>query len=237
MAPEPPRAPTPSLPAALRAPKDESPYATPPLDLPIEPEVDARPSPPSEVLGSIDEPTSEAPPTFTAGPVRPGSELPSVTVIDRIPIPEVSPAVVRASKLSRAKPASFGARVGAVLVDALLLAAVTFGISIAFGSTMRLNPGLAAMATGVLAVVPFLYLLLFWALRGATPGKMLLGLEIVPDGPSSGRGLGVTTALVRALGYMLSFLFLGVGFLLPLFTSKKQALHDLIAKTRVVRLG
>jgi len=42
---------------------------------------------------------------------------------------------------------------------------------------------------------------------------------------------------VRALGYMLSFLFLGVGFLLPLFTSKKQALHDLIAKTRVVRLG
>jgi uncharacterized RDD family membrane protein YckC len=49
-------------------------------------------------------------------------------------------------------------------------------------------------------------------------------------------GLGWGTAIVRALGYMVSGALLGIGFLLVLFTSQKQGLHDLIAGTRVVRM-
>lgn len=74
------------------------------------------------------------------------------------------------------------------------------------------------------------YFIGFWAARGATPGKELIGLAIVmKDSPA---GFGLRQAVVRFLGFCLSLGTLGLGFMLILVDG--DTLHDRMAKTRVV---
>jgi uncharacterized RDD family membrane protein YckC len=80
-------------------------------------------------------------------------------------------------------------------------------------------------------VAAFAYQWLGLALMGATPGSRLLGLRVAgPDGrrPSPGR------SAVRAALSIPSFLLLGLGVLLGLFTRSGRALHDFGARTWVV---
>ena len=74
-----------------------------------------------------------------------------------------------------------------------------------------------------------------WSLWGATPGKLLLGLRVFPAGGNS-PGVGFAKGLLRVVGYMLSSLTAGVGFLMAAFTKDKRGLHDMIAGTLVGRL-
>ncbi len=67
---------------------------------------------------------------------------------------------------------------------------------------------------------------------GQSPGKMLCGIRIVSmDGrePSWGQ------AVLRPAGYVLSWLPLGLGFVLAAFPPSKRALHDRLTDTRVIR--
>jgi uncharacterized RDD family membrane protein YckC len=77
------------------------------------------------------------------------------------------------------------------------------------------------------------YFTLFVGLRGQTPGKTLLRLKIVRV---TGEEVGYARALVRWIGQGMSFLVLGLGFLMIAFSREKQGLHDKIAGTYVVRL-
>jgi uncharacterized RDD family membrane protein YckC len=82
------------------------------------------------------------------------------------------------------------------------------------------------------AVIAFAYQWLGTALSGATPGKWVTGLRVVgPDGqrPSPGR------SAVRSLLVVPSFVLLGLGGLLSLFTRSGRSLHDFLAGTWVVR--
>lgn len=66
----------------------------------------------------------------------------------------------------------------------------------------------------------------------ATPGKLLLGIKVVGlDGEriSFGRALG------RGLAEILSYMLLLIGYIMAAFTRRKQALHDLLADTLVIR--
>jgi uncharacterized RDD family membrane protein YckC len=65
-----------------------------------------------------------------------------------------------------------------------------------------------------------------------TLGKMALGL-IVTD--ANGAKLDFTKALIRNLGKIVSWFVMGIGFIMAGFTEKKQALHDMIASTLVVK--
>jgi uncharacterized RDD family membrane protein YckC len=67
--------------------------------------------------------------------------------------------------------------------------------------------------------------------RQATLGKAALGLMVI-DG--EGHRISFLRATGRWLGKLISWAILGFGFYLIGFTEKKQALHDLIADTRVV---
>ena len=81
------------------------------------------------------------------------------------------------------------------------------------------------------ALVGVLYHVYFWTTKGATPGKELLDLRVEEeDGRSP---VGLVRAVQRALGYLLGFASLGIGFAMAL--SGGGALHDRIAGTRVVR--
>ena len=81
-------------------------------------------------------------------------------------------------------------------------------------------------------VLPIAAVLAFWKFRNATPGKMAFAAKIVDAGtgkaPSDGK------LLIRFLGYFVSILTLGIGFLWIAIDRRKQGLHDKIANTLVV---
>lgn len=81
----------------------------------------------------------------------------------------------------------------------------------------------------------WVYAVVFTALYGATPGKMVLGLKVVRN---DGRPVDWLTAFMReVVGKTLSTLPLLLGYFWAFFHPKRQAWHDLIADTLVVRVG
>lgn len=73
----------------------------------------------------------------------------------------------------------------------------------------------------------------FWVKKGATPGKMLFGLQVRDT--KTGQFISVPRALLRYFSYLISYLILCLGFIWAGFDQKKQGWHDKIAKTVVVK--
>jgi uncharacterized RDD family membrane protein YckC len=72
-----------------------------------------------------------------------------------------------------------------------------------------------------------------WMKFGTTPGKRLLSIKIVDS-----ETLGEPTKLqfiIRSISYILSIVTLGISFFSMLFNKKKQAWHDKIAGTIVIK--
>lgn len=140
-------------------------------------------------------------------------------------------------QLVERRPAPFALRCGAVLVDYIVLVAiVAFSTLIArmFGGGAR-AAGSSAETIGIVIAVAVagLNLGVLAGLTGKTIGKWATGLRVQRtngDEPGLGRAL-----LRHFVGYPLSFLTLGLGFLLATLSTRGRALHDLIADTIVVR--
>jgi uncharacterized RDD family membrane protein YckC len=84
----------------------------------------------------------------------------------------------------------------------------------------------------------FLFLLLayhvgFWASKGTTVGGIITQLRIVR---TDGTGLRFADALVRALGSVFSVAVVGLGFYWITRDPERQAWHDRIAGTYVVKV-
>lgn len=77
----------------------------------------------------------------------------------------------------------------------------------------------------------FAYFTYFHGSTGRTPGKTLLGLKVVQV---SGEPAGYGTAFLRWVGYIVSALFVFIGFIWIIFDGKKQGWHDKLAHTLVV---
>ena len=65
-----------------------------------------------------------------------------------------------------------------------------------------------------------------------TLGKVALNIRVTDLG---GRRISFARASGRFFGRVLSNLTLGIGYLIQVFTQRRQALHDLLAGTLVVR--
>jgi uncharacterized RDD family membrane protein YckC len=111
------------------------------------------------------------------------------------------------------------------LVSALLVA----------GAAMAL--GLEVLAPVILAVWALGYL--YWPVmhasaRQATFGKAMLGLKVAR---LDGSRISILRSLGRELAKILSSAVFMVGYIMAAFTGRKQALHDLVASTYVIREG
>ena len=73
---------------------------------------------------------------------------------------------------------------------------------------------------------------LMWKLKGTTVGGIVCGLKVVRR---DGAEINWDTAIVRALGCFLSMVVAGLGFLWIVFDEDRQAWHDKIAGTLVIR--
>lgn len=67
----------------------------------------------------------------------------------------------------------------------------------------------------------------------ATLGKKLLGIKVTD---LHGQKISFARATGRYVSKFLSYITLGIGYLMPIFTKRKQALHDLVAETLVLRV-
>jgi uncharacterized RDD family membrane protein YckC len=91
----------------------------------------------------------------------------------------------------------------------------------------------AIVSLGVfLGFVGVAYLLMFTAADGQTVGKMLIGIRVIGDGDSDRLTIG--QAAGRALLAPLSVGALGLG-LAPVVFGRGTAIHDRLARSRVVR--
>ena len=79
---------------------------------------------------------------------------------------------------------------------------------------------------------PF-YFTFFTGWEGQTPGKKLMGLRVIT---MTGESVGYGRALLRYIGYFVSFFLLGLGFIMIAFDRNKRGFHDFIAGTCVIRV-
>jgi uncharacterized RDD family membrane protein YckC len=141
---------------------------------------------------------------------------------------------LRSAALALASP---WARLGARLVDALIMAVVFTVLTVTDVITADLTrPQEVSTAFITMAlVVTVLYETLFIGLRGQTPGKMVMRITVVriESGAVPGWGRSLTRAIVPAVANLLPLGGLFVyGWLL--FDPRRQGLHDKAAQTLVV---
>lgn len=143
--------------------------------------------------------------------------------------------------------AGFWIRFVAVIIDGVILSVaqviiiVPLTMMIGVGSIGAVSSGSMAGLGAILAAYSVIglislalsaaYEVYFISTRGATPGKMALGLKVIrtDNGPIS-----VGLALGRYLSKLLSGIILYIGFIMVGFDDEKRALHDRICDTRVI---
>ncbi len=151
---------------------------------------------------------------------------------------------------NQTKYAGFWIRAIADFIDSLILdsAAILLelmGVGVLFWIGILSHSGTQGGVTSFYeAIDPFRFQIIFGVLRallslgyytwltyryGTTLGKRVLRIYVVSMVDLS--PITLRQSLIRCLGYILSYLPLGAGFLMAAFHPEKRALHDLIAGT------
>ncbi|MFA5265617.1 MAG: RDD family protein [Opitutaceae bacterium] len=216
-----PPVPTPAVPAPA------APMAVAPMVSPIAPLPSDAAFPPAAPLGQ--------PPVSPAGfAFEPAAQPPVVQPISAAaprylplaaaPAPSTTAAPVVASSLPRA---SFWIRMGALLIDVILVCLLMKCINTVLPSRIEIHfgPGLFFFMA--------LYGALMWKLRGTTIGGIICKLQIVR---TDDRPLDWATCIVRSLGCVLSAFVVGLGFIWIAIDDNRESWHDKIAGSAVVRL-
>lgn len=134
---------------------------------------------------------------------------------------------------SQVEYAGFFIRLLAYLVDLVLI--ILFAL-ISF--SMLPSDGSANQSIGVVALL-FVYVaipiatVLFWRLKGGTPGKLMVGIKVVRSDTLEKAGLG--RLVVRYIVYSLSFIFL-ICFIWIFIDAKNRGVHDLASDTVVIKV-
>ena len=150
--------------------------------------------------------------------------------------------------------AGFWMRLVAAIIDGVLIGIVNLIILVPFLGLVGLTAAARAsdvdmesQGAGLMIALLSTYLIsmlavavagwLYFALmesstRGATLGKMALGLRVVD---MNGIQIGFGRATGRYFGKLLSGAIFFIGYIMAGFTQQKQALHDIMAGCLVVR--
>jgi uncharacterized RDD family membrane protein YckC len=172
-------------------------------------------APPPPVVAPIVAPPPLAPPP--AVPMAAAVSAPAAPP----PVAPVSAPPVDVTTLPRAE---FWPRIGAALLDCLLISALVafcgFRHQVLFNDPW---PTFLLLA----------YFIGLWTWRGTTIGCAICGLKIVR---TDGQPVTFGVAIVRALASLLSLAVAGLGFFWIAWDREKQAWHDKVAGTLVVRM-
>ncbi|HEY0652338.1 MAG TPA: RDD family protein [Chryseosolibacter sp.] len=97
--------------------------------------------------------------------------------------------------------------------------------------------GTIIAAIGSVILIVYAISVLYYAIMEsskaqASVGKMALGIKVTD---LDGNRISFGKAFLRGIGKLISSSFMCIGYIMAAFTEKKQALHDLMASTLVVK--
>lgn len=133
--------------------------------------------------------------------------------------------------------AGFWIRVGASIIDTILIMAVTMPLlTWIYGSAYWSGQNFYSGTWDLLLsyIFPAVAVITFWVYKSATPGKMLCKLKVI--NVNTGESLGPGRAIGRYLGYYVSMIPLMLGVIWVAFDKRKQGWHDKLASTAVVKV-
>jgi uncharacterized RDD family membrane protein YckC len=135
--------------------------------------------------------------------------------------------------------ASFSARAAAAVIDFFVLQAVSMFLDSIFCGSLLNHISAAAFLLATVgptllsgAFCLFYYMGMESSSWQATLGKRIAGIKVVD---LNGERIGFGRSSKRNMAKSLSVLTLGIGYLMPLWDRRKQALHDKAARCLVVR--
>lgn len=130
----------------------------------------------------------------------------------------------------------FWIRLVAYIIDAILISLVLGVVTSIFGvrymdmdDMSQIDPTVNLLS---LAVAWLYFALMESSERGATVGKMAMGLRVVTN---DGKRLSFMNATGRYFAKILSAMIFCIGFIMIAFTDRKRGLHDMIASTLVIK--
>lgn len=131
----------------------------------------------------------------------------------------------------------FWRRFAALFLDGIILGVVNWLVSSVTGIN-TLNTTAAAAAANPMALlvslgISIVYWVVLQSYMGQTLGKKVMGIKVVDS--AGNKPSMITFALREILGKLISSIILGIGYLMVIWDGKKQALHDKIASTYVVK--
>ncbi len=133
--------------------------------------------------------------------------------------------------------AGFWIRVGAILIDIILLLMITLPLTLmiygsdALSSNEEIFLGPADFLIN--NFFPFFATIVFWMYKSATPGKMVLHLKVLDE--ETGNRLTLGQSIGRYFAYIPATLIFMLGILWVALDKKKQGWHDKLAKTIVIK--
>ena len=130
----------------------------------------------------------------------------------------------------------FWPRLGATLIDTLLLLLITEPLMLAvYGRDYWAEEVWLHGPAHVLIsyLLPFVLQLALWIRLASTPGKM--AVKAVIADAKTGSKPSARQCIIRCLASYLSILPLGLGFIWIAFDARKQGWHDKLAGTVVIR--
>ena len=123
-------------------------------------------------------------------------------------------------------------RAVAVIIDGVILFIVFYGVALATGGTSSAGFNMTGAPALISFVIAFGYFIGMEATKGATLGKMAMGLKVVKqDGGPMDWQASIIRNLLRIVD---GFAFYLVGAIIVWVTKSKQRLGDIAAKTLVV---
>lgn len=139
--------------------------------------------------------------------------------------------------------AGFFVRFFAFLIDNFMIGVIAFVVSLLFGPLIGLTSGtdsgflsliagtLSLLMLAILFLLQFLYYGYFWSKDGKSIGMRLLNIRVIGQ---DGGGISFWRAAFRGtLGYWVSGLIFGLGYLWALIDGNNEAWHDKLFNTWV----
>lgn len=166
------------------------------------------------------------------------------------PMPQSIPQVVATPLVAPGQIvyATFWERLGATALDSLIIGVVAFVINFVIGlvlgfalasSGSSTSSPVFALVSSIISFITygleFLYFIFFIGAKGQTLGKMVLKIKVVKIGTNDVPGYA-KAFLRETIGKFLSSLVFGLGYFAVIKDKNKQAWHDKIAGTVVVKV-
>jgi uncharacterized RDD family membrane protein YckC len=135
-----------------------------------------------------------------------------------------------------------GARLGALLIDAVLIVCVLFGagLLISFLDPSGTSANAQSPQSTAISLAWVLFAVIYhpvcWYAFGATPGQRSLGLRVTQA--SNGAHVEMSAVLVRFVIFAMATVMVPLGVISGVMASQdpfKRAWHDQVARTVVVR--